>query len=76
MMLNISRLFSMRMSRICTDAFRETRGKRKIDDFWFNWQYKCLIVEQFHGPSSFPENVHAFLRSYSRCAHALLQPVT
>ena len=34
--LNISRLFSMRVSRICTDAFREARDRRKIDDFGFD----------------------------------------
>ena len=34
--LNISRLFSMRVSRMCTDAFREARDRRKIDDFGFD----------------------------------------
>ena len=34
--LNTSRQFSMRVSRICPDAFREARDRRKINDFGFD----------------------------------------
>ena len=40
--LNISKLFSMRVSRIRTDSFREARDRSKIDEFGFDLPGQAL----------------------------------
>ena len=64
--LNTSRQFSMRVSRICPDAFREARDRRKINDFGFDLPGQVQVSSR---------KLCMFQR-YLRCAHALLQPVT
>ena len=67
---------SMRVSRICTDAFREIRDRRKIDDFGLNLPGQVLGGTLISQTKYLPGKCARFFRSYSRCAHALLQPVT
>ena len=65
--LNISRLLSMRVSRICINAFREARDRRRID---------ADLVWQFHRPTFSRKMCITFFTAILRCAHTLLQPVT
>ena len=67
--LNISKLFSMRVSRIRTDAFREARDRSKID----------LPGQALGGTISLnrflPEKCACFFYSYLQCVHTFLQPI-
>ena len=73
--LNISKLFSMRVSRIRTDSFREARDRSKIDEFGF-----VLPGQALGGTISqnrfLPEKYACFFHIYLQCVHTLLQPIT
>ena len=53
--LNISKLFSMRVPRICANAYREARDRRRIDDFGFDFPEQVL-----GGTISQTKDMHAF----------------
>ena len=73
--LNISKLFSMRVSRIRTDTFREARDRSKIDKFGFDLPEQALggTISQKRFLS---EKCTCFFHSYLQCVHTLLQPIT
>ena len=73
--LNISKLFSMRVSRIRTDAFREARDRSKIGEFGFDSPGQAL-GGKFSQTTFLPNKCACFFHSYLQCAHTLLQLIT
>ena len=73
--LNISKLFSMRVSRIRTDDFREARDRSKIGELGFDSPGQALggIISQ---TTYLPNKCACFFHSYLQCAHTLLQLIT
>ena len=57
--LNISRLFSVRVSRFAlTSSERHETGEGST--IWVSTSQDKCLVEQFHRPSFFPKNVYTF----------------